>query len=328
VEKVLRKIIALWAALLALAGPAKAQEGRLTLYTSQPNTDAQRTVDAFHARYPKVEISFVRDGTPRILAKLRAEIQAGGPQADVLLIADAVTMEALKRDGLLLPYDKADISAYPPGLDDPDRTWFGTKLITTGIVYNERAPLKPASWRDLTRSEAKGLVVLPSPLASGAALIHAVTLASNLPEGWRFYEALKANGASAAGGNGDVLRQVAGGEKLYGMIVDFMPIREKAKGAPVDFVFPAEGVSAVSEPVAILKTTRNLEAAKAFVDFLLSPEGQKLALDMGYIPALPTLGLPPGFPDRAAIKLMPFNPAAALASEGEDRKRFAEIFER
>ena len=56
--------------------------------------------------------------------------------------------------------------------------------------------------------------------------------------------------------NGGVLKQVAGGEKLYGMVVDFLPIREKAKGAPVEFVFPEEGVSAISEPVAILASTR------------------------------------------------------------------------
>ena len=61
------------------------------------------------------------------------------------------------------------------------------------------------------------------------------------------------HGALAAGGNGDVLKSVAGGEKLYGMIVDFMPIREKAKGAPVEFVFPQEGVSAISQPVRVSK---------------------------------------------------------------------------
>jgi iron(III) transport system substrate-binding protein len=296
------------------------------LYTSQPNTDAQQTVDAFRAHYPKVEVSFARDGTPRLLAKLRAEIEAGQPQADVLLIADSVSMEGLKQEGRLLAYDKADISAYPAGIHDKDRTWFGTKLITTGIVYNIKASMQPTSWRDLIKPEAKGLVALPSPLSSGAALIHTVTLTSNLPDGWHFYEALKANAALAAGGNGDVLRQVAGGEKLYGMIVDFMPIREKAKGAPIEFVFPAEGVSAVSEPVAILKTTKNPEAAKAFVDFLLSREGQGLALKQGYIPAHPGVDLPAGFPGRATIKLMAFDPAAALAHEAADRKRFADIF--
>ena len=138
---------------------------------------------------------------------------------------------------------------------------------------------------------------------------------------------LKDNGALAAGGNGDILRQVATGEKLYGMIVDFMPIREKAKGAPVEFVFPSEGVSAVSEPVAILSTTKNPEAAKAFVDFLISKDGQALALKQGYVAAHPDVALPAGYPARDAIKLMPFDAAKALADETAARKRFSAIFE-
>mgnify|MGYP000222784939 CR=1 FL=1 len=52
-----------------------------------------------------------------------------------------------------------------------------------------------------------------------------------------------------------VLKSVASGEKAYGVVVDYMPIREKAKGAPVDFVFPKEGVSAVSEPEPASSTT-------------------------------------------------------------------------
>ena len=309
-----------------LSGPVTAQDGKLLLYTSQPNTDAQQTIDAFKAKFPKVDVSFVRDGTPRIMAKLQAELAAGQPQADVLLIADAVTMEGLKRDKRLLAHTGADVSAYPASLHDKDRMWFSTKLITTGIVYNTRATMKPTSWLDLVKPEAKGQVAMPSPLASGAALIHTVTLTSNLAGGWSFYEQLQKNGALAAGGNGDILRQVATGEKMYGMIVDFMPIREKAKGAPVEFVAPGEGLSAVTEPVAILSTTKNPEAAKAFVDFLLSREGQELARRQGYVPAHPAVAPPDGFPARDALKLMAFDPVAALAGEAASRKRFADIF--
>ena len=315
------------AAGLAAAPQVLAAEGKLVLYTSQPNTDAQQTIDAFKAKHPKVEISFVRDGTPRVMAKLRAEFEAGAPQPDLLLIADAVTMEGLKKEDRLLAHDKADISAYPAGVHDKAKFWFATKLITTGIVYNTKAPLKPSSWLDLTKPEAKNLVAMPSPLNSGAAMIHTITLNSNLPTGWGFYEALQKNGALAAGANGDILRQVATGEKLYGMIVDFMPIREKAKGAPVEFVFPAEGVSAVSEPVAILSTTRNATAARAFVDFLVSREGQELAVRQGYVPAHPQVALPAGYPVRESIKLMRFDPAKALADEGANKKRFSDIFE-
>ena len=305
---------------------ARAQEGKLVLYTSQPNQDAQQTIDAFKAKAPGVDITFVRDGTPRILARLRAEMEAGQPQADVLLVADAVTMEQLKQEGRLLPYPEADVAPYASGTYDKDKSWFATKLITTGIAYNTRAPFQPQSWMDLLRPETRGQVVMPSPLASGAALIHATTLTSNLGDGWGYYEKLKANGAIVAAGNGDVLRQVAGGEKLFGMIVDFMAIREKAKGAPIAFVFPKEGVSAISEPVAILKTTKNPAAARAFVSFLLSRDGQELALRQGYAPAHPDVALPPGFPDRKDIKLMEYDPAKALADAKDNTRRFTDIF--
>ena len=309
-----------------VASPSEAAQGKLILYTSQPNTDAQQTIDAFKARHPGVDVSFVRDGTTRLMAKVRAEMEAGQAQADILLIADSVTMEALKKEDRLLAHPQADLSAYPAGLHDPGKTWFATKLITTGIVYNTRAPLKPASWADLIKPEMKGQVTMPSPLTSGAALIHTMTLTGALPGGWNYYSQLQAGGAVASGGNGDVLRQVATGEKLYGMIVDFLPLREKAKGAPVEFVFPVEGVSAVTEPVAILKTSRNPDAARAFVDFVLSRDGQELARRQGYVPAHPAVSPPDGFPERSTIRLMPFDAARGLAEEMTSRKRFADLF--
>jgi iron(III) transport system substrate-binding protein len=305
---------------------AIAVEGKLVLYTSQPNTDAQQTIDAFKAKYPKVEVSFVRDGTPRVMAKLRAEFEAGAPQPDVLLIADAVTMEGLKKEGRLLAHDKADLSAFPAGVHDPAKMWFATKLITTGIVYNTKATLKPESWLDLAKPEIKNQLTMPSPLNSGAAMIHTITLAENLPNGWSFYEELSKSGALAAGGNGDVLRRVATGEKLYGMIVDFMPIREKAKGAPVEFVFPAEGVSAVTEPVGILASSKNAEAAKKFVDYVLSVEGQEGFVKLGYIPARNGIAMPEGFPARETIRVLPLDAATALKNTDADLKTFSDHF--
>ena len=315
------------AALVIAAGisPTLAMEGKLVLYTSQPNTDAQQTADAFMAKYPGVTVEWVRDGTPKVMAKLAAEFEAGQPQPDVLLIADIVTMEGLKAQDRLMAFPEAEIAGIDEALVDADRTYFPTKLITTGIVYNTNAPLKPASWLDLTRPEAKGQIAMPSPLTSGAAMIHTVTLTSNLEQGWDFYAALAENGAQASGGNGDVLKAVAGGDKLYGMIVDFMPIREKAKGAPVEFVFPTEGVSAVTEPVAILSTARNPEAAKAFVNFLLSEEGQTLAVEQGYIPARADAGLPEGYPERSAIKVLGYDAAAALAGDAANKDKFSEV---
>jgi len=323
----MRHLIISALAALCLSTAAVAEvTGKLVLYTSQPNEDAQKTVDAFMAANPAVTVEWVRDGTPKIMAKFRAELEAGAPQADVLLIADSVTMEGLKAEGLLMAHPDADISAYEPGIMDAGKAWFATKLITTGIVYNTAAPVKPASYAELTAPDVTAAFMMPSPLASGAATIHMVALTSVPDLGWGFYETLARQGAVADGGNGGVLKAVAGGEKLYGFLVDFLAIREAANGAPIQFVFPAEGVSAVSEPVAVLANTQNPDAAKAFVDFLISKPGQQLAADMGYLPAHPAVTPPAGFPARDTIKILPFDPAKALADEAANKARFTEMF--
>ncbi|MDK1388690.1 ABC transporter substrate-binding protein [Sinorhizobium sp. 8-89] len=314
------------AALVAGLMSTAAYAESLVLYTSQPNEDAQATVDAFKAANPGVEVEWVREGTTKIMAKLMAEIEAGNPVADVLLIADTVTMQRLKEGGHLLPYKSPEAAGYDAALYDADGAYYSTKMITTGIVYNTSAAMKPEGWQDLAKPEAKGLVTMPSPLTSGAALIHAETLAAIPGLGWDYYKALAENGATAAGGNGGVLKAVATGEKAYGMLVDFMAIREKAKGAPVEFVFPAEGVSAVTEPVGILKTAKNVNAAKKFVDFLISEEGQKVAVKMGYIPARNGVALPEGYPARETIKVLPVDAGAAVKNSKADLKTFSGIF--
>ena len=323
------KTLLLAAAVALAAGTALAQapSGKLVLYTSQPNADAQQTVDAFKAAHPGVEVEWVRDGTTQIMARLAAEFAAGAPQPDVLLIADTVTMEGLEAEGRLMAYPEADVSAYDPALMDPQAHYFSTKLITTGIVYNTAAPTQPQSYNDLRDPAVAGAFMMPSPMTSGAATIHMVSITGHESLGWSLYEDLAEGGALASGGNGGVLRAVSSGEKLYGFLVDFLAIREAAKGAPVQFVFPTEGVSAVTEPVAILSSAKNVPAAKAFVDFLISPAGQQLAADMGYLPAHPAITPPAGFPPVAEITLLPFDPAKALAEDEANKKKFVELFE-
>jgi len=113
---------------------------------------------------------------------------------------------------------------------------------------------------------------------------------------------------------------------MYGIIVEFMALNAKAKGSPVDFVFPKEGVSIVTEPTAILRNTKNPEAARAFVDFVLSKEGQELAVSQGYFPARKDVKPPPGFPDVASLRILPVDIGALEKQDEQNKKRFAELF--
>lgn len=312
------------ALLLGLASTANAE--KLVLYTSQPQADATKTVDAFEAANPGIQVQIFRSGTSDILTKLAAEFAAGDPQPDVLLIADAVSMEGLKEAHRLMAYPGADTKGFDPNAYDKDHYFFGSKLITTGIVYNTAAAEKPAHWADLAKPAYKNLEVMPSPLYSGAAafLLGGFVLRKDL--GWSYFEKLKANDMTAVRGNGAVLKSVASGEKAYGILVDFMAMRAEKEGSPVKFVFPPEGVPAVTEPVAIMSTAKHVDAAKKFVNFILSDAGQKLALKMGYLPAKAGVGRPDWLPEGVKVKVMDINVPSVVKTVGADKKRFAKMF--
>ncbi|MEX2473729.1 ABC transporter substrate-binding protein, partial [Marinobacter sp.] len=123
-----------------------------------------------------------------------------------------------------------------------------------------------------------------------------------------------------------VFNAVANGTKPYGVVVDFLPIREAAKGSPVQFVFPEEGVSAVTEPVAIMNGASNVSAAQTFVDFLLSEQGQTLVQSQGYLPASDRVAPPEGFPTRENITLMPLDASTALDEAEANKARFSELY--
>lgn len=311
---------------LPLALPFAAQADTLRLYTSQPNADAQKTVDAFQAANPGITIDWVRDGTTQLLARMAAEQAAGAGAPDVLLIADTVSFEQLIKEGRIAAYKSPEAPAYDPALYSADGYYHATKLITTGIAYHTGAEKVPASWADLAGPDYRGLVAMPSPLYSGAAMIHMATLTGDERLGWPYYEALARNDVRADGGNGGVFKAVASGEKPYGVLVDYMALRAKAEGSPIEFVVPSEGVTWVTEPVAIVEGTKVRASAEKFVDFVLSAEGQKLVADMGYIPARNGVDSPAGFPSRDSLNLLQFDAAAAVQNQAADKAKFAETF--
>lgn len=315
------------AAARGLSAPALAQgiSGPLVLYTSQLEPDAAQTVEAFRARHPGVTVEWIRAGTGQIMTRLRAEIAAGAPRPDVLLVADSLTFEGLRGEGRLRPSPEVQLGNTPAGQVDAQRGYFATKLITTGIVHHLRAPFVPKRWEDLLDARARNQVAMPSPAVSGAAAIHVTALVQNPALGWSYVERLVQAGIQARGGNGPVMQAVAGGERAFGIAIDYLPIREAAKGAPVRFVFPEDGVSAITEPAGILSTARNVPAAIAFIDFLLSREGQQLASRQGFLPIDPDVAPPAGFPDPKSIKVMPLDAARAAAEQAAILRRFAAL---
>ncbi|NDW00475.1 ABC transporter substrate-binding protein [Salipiger sp. PrR002] len=310
----------------SLLSSAVYAETTLTLYTSQPPEQAQQTVDAFEAAHPDIKVEWTRNGTSALMNVVRAEIEADNVQPDVLLVADVINLGELKAGGHLLAYEDAPVSEYDPATYDADMTYFGTKAMTTGIAYNTEIAEPVTHWMDLITEENRGMIGVPSPLYSGAALNHLHALLNVEGIGWEFYEGLNDLDIVPEGGNGPATKAVASGMAKYAIIVDANALRAKASGSPVDYIVPEDGVSFITEPAAIMAGTEHPEEAKLFIDFLLSEEGQKLVAEQGSLPILPGVEGPEGFPKLENMTLLGYNVDAALETNEAVRARFAEIF--
>jgi len=302
-------------------------EGDLSFYTSQPDEDAQKLVDAFTAKYPDVNVQTYRSGTEEVISKIKAEQKAGDIQADVLLVADSVTFEDLKEDDLLLEYKSEELSEIPSNLVDPDGMYAGTKVMATALVANTaNVSEMPDSWDVLTDESSKGESIMPSPFYSGAAAYNLGVFTRNDTFGWDYFESLKENEMTVTKGNGAVLQAVAGGEKSYGMVVDFIVARAKAEGSPVELIYPKEGVPVITEPIGIMKDAENEAAAKAFVDFVLSEEGQELAAEIGYTPIRKGVEAPEGLKTIDEMKVLDADISELYQAREDDKKEFETIF--
>ena len=312
-----------------LAGLAfqAAAEDTITVFRAQPQDQMTQVIEAFNADHPEIKVELFRSGTTEVMAKLQAEYAAGNSPADVILIADTVAMTQLKNDDRLLAFTDAPVDGVDPAFIDADKTFFGTKVITTGIVYNtDLVKTAPKSWNDLLEADAAKSLIMPSPLYSGAAVIHVGTMTQQPDFGWAYYEKLADAGAVAGQGNGTVIEAVARGEQAYGIIIEYMALNAKKKGSPVDFVFPAEGVSSITQPVAVLKGSDAVEAAKTFVAWQLSKTSQQQAAAQGYFPILPEVAQPEGYPALATLKILPADSGAMLKTDTENKEKFADLF--
>lgn len=302
--------------------------GSIILYTSQPEEDAQKLIDGFNKQCPNVTVDVFRSGTEEVVSKVLAEQQAGAVQADVLLVADSVTFETLKEQGMLQAYESPELDGIPAEYVDADHMYTGTKVITTGIMYNtDMVEGEITGFSDLAKPEYKDDVIMPSPLYSGAAAYNVGVMSRAEGLGWDFFKGLKDNGITVDKGNGAVQKAVVAGEKACGIIVDYMANRSFQDGAPVAFVYPAEGSPAITEPIGLMKTSGNPEAAKAFIDFVLSGEGQELAAGIGYTPVKEGVAAPEGLKTIAEIKTIGGDVTELYQNREADKTEFSNIFQ-
>lgn len=127
----------------------------------------------------------------------------------------------------------------------------------------------------------------PDPALSGASLDLLIGLQNGMGDNaWALFDALKKNGMVVSGPNAQAVTPVMQGAKaaVFGA-VDYVSYGNIHQGESLKVIFPASGTVIAPRPMMILKTSQHAEDAKAFVDYVLSPEGQALVADAWLMPA-------------------------------------------
>ena len=272
----LKRLLQLFALfVLAVSVPlAQAQRTPLLVYTALETDQLKAYKDAFEAAVKDVEIRWVRDSTGVVTAKLLAE--KANPQADVVLGLAATSLLVLEQEGMLTPYAPQGVEKLNQRFVDAKKPpmWVGMDVWGATICFNtveaqKRNLPRPETWKDLLKPVYKGQITMPHPASSGTGFLD-VTAWLQLfgeAEGWKYMDALHENIAQYVHSGSKPCRQAGAGEFVMGISFEYRGNATKASGAPVDLIFPKEGVGWDMEASAIMKASKKQAAARKLLDW-------------------------------------------------------------
>jgi ABC-type Fe3+ transport system substrate-binding protein len=265
---------------------AQAIDDRLVIVTSfaKEMTEPYRT--AFQKKYPGTKVEVQNRNTAAAVTFIR-ETKSNPP--DIMWASAPDAFAVLKKDNLLRKYTpKAQglatkVGSYP--INDPQGFFFGFAASGYGIMYNTRY-LKannlpaPKEWADLKKAIYFGHVGFSAPSRSGTSHLTVETIlqGEGWQKGWATLLEIGGNLVQVSDRSFGVPDAVNSGQYGIGIVIDFFGLSAKASGFPVEFVYPTV-TAIVPANVGIIANSKNQKAAEAFVEFLLSEEGQQILLD-------------------------------------------------
>jgi iron(III) transport system substrate-binding protein len=303
---------------LVAASPASAQqiENELVLITPVAKTLTDPALADF-AKYAKekwnitVKTSALAAGTP--VAYGRIVEWKGRPGADIFWGGESALFDKLAEQKLLVKLNlpKAVVDAIPTSigkpkpipLKDPKGFWVGTVLEPYGLVYHPKVLQRlgvpePKDWDDLLHPKLKGQVAQCAPTRSSSshATYEVILQRDGDEKGWEWLKRLAANTGIFTARSRDVPSVVAKGEFAAGFAVpSYMAFEDRLAGFDIKFVAP-KTAWITPEPIAVLAGAKNPKAAHAFIEYMLSERGQRMAMGRGVFPITPKYRVegPPG----------------------------------
>jgi iron(III) transport system substrate-binding protein len=293
--------VLLVAGLVARTEAQVAVEDRLVIITPVARTVADPAVEAFRevARRQSgasVTVSVVSAGTPVAYGRIRE--WAGRPDADVFWGGEPALFDDLAERKLLAPLDLPETvvrevpasigTPKPVFLKDPKGFWVGCCLTPYGITWHPRLLRRLGveairDWDDLLDCRLKGQVAQATPdrSSSNHASVEVILQLHGWDRGWQWLQRLGANTGQFVARSRDVPTVVARGEYAAGFAVPaYMAFEDLLSGFDLKYLTPTAGF-VTPEPLAVLAGARNPRAARAFIPFILSGDGQKVVMARG-----------------------------------------------
>lgn len=281
----------------ACGGAKKTEEPKgkpqeLVVYSGRNEKLIQPVLDEFQ-KQTGIKVVLRSGKATELAALIMEEQKAGNPQADIYVANDAGALEKLRLAGALEAYLSEKVKSVPEDLRASDGSWTAVTARARVIMYNKNLVKEselPKSIFDLTDPKWKGQIAMASTgNESVVANVTSLRLLKGDAETEKFLEGLKKNEVAILSGHTDVRKAVGKGEFKFGWVNHYYYRLQLAEAADnqVGVIYPDQGPDDMGavvniSGVAVVKGGKNAENAKKFVDFLLTPEAQKLFAELNY----------------------------------------------
>jgi iron(III) transport system substrate-binding protein len=308
----------------AVATASPKPTGRISVYSALNESTNNEFVKAFKAAVTGVEVDLLPlAAAGELQTKIRAE--KASPKADIFIGGDSSFHDGLGKEGLLETYISPNASAVAAQSKDPANNWTGWYFGIFGIITNtsrfnaEIGGAKPTSWDDLLDPKYKGKLVLGSPITTGGGYIFIATqifrFNKNETMAMDYMKKFHANVAQYPGTSPQAIQLVSQGQFVAAPNWSHDILTEKVKNPGVDLSVP-KGTGYEIGAVSIIKGTKNPQAAKAFVDWVLTKEAGELNVRLSNRVSVRSDVPPaPGAPTLTSVEMVNYDRDWAAANK-------------
>lgn len=280
------------------------------------------------------KVELVSGNGAEIMSRIEAE--KGNPHWDIVWMDSLPSIHHLGKIGQLLegwtPKNTDNLTDFAKNLIPSNQTYFPTGAHAAAVlIYNTNAfdaNSAPKSWKDLEKAEYKDSLGMADPAVAAPAYPFVAWFfqTQGMDGGKQYFNNLFNNGAHVYPKNPNVAKALTGGEIKVAALQESNAYIMKNNNEPVEIIWPEEGAPASVRVAAIQKQSKNLDAAKAFIEFLLDPNTQQQLIDLGeesyFEPS--AKGVTPKKDREVNAKLVVAEPEWASEHEAEIKQWFAD----